>query len=40
MRTTEVSRAEAGRRFREKKYHRYMELARHQAVDQRVADER
>ncbi len=36
----EVSRAEALRRFREKEYLRYIELARHQAVDQRVADER
>lgn len=36
----EVSRAEAVRRFREKEYLRYIELARHQAVDQRVADER
>ena len=35
-----MSQTAAIRRFREKEYIRYMELARHQAVDQRVADEK
>jgi HlyD family secretion protein len=40
VRETEVSQTAAVRRFREKEYIRYVELARRQAVDQRVADER
>ena len=40
VRKTEISQTAAIRRFREKEYIRYMELARHQAVDQRVADEK
>jgi HlyD family secretion protein len=40
VRKTEVSRTEAIRRFREKEYIRYVELARRNAVDQRVADEK
>jgi RND family efflux transporter MFP subunit len=37
---TDISQTAAIRRFREKEYIRYMELARNQAVDQRVADEK
>jgi HlyD family secretion protein len=40
VRKTEISQTAAIRRFREKEYIRYLELARHQAVDQRVADEK
>ena len=40
VKKTEISQTAAIRRFREKEYIRYMELARHQAVDQRVADEK
>ena len=40
VRKTEISQTAAVRRFREKEYLRYIELARRQAVDQRVADER
>ncbi|MHB1560752.1 MAG: efflux RND transporter periplasmic adaptor subunit [Isosphaeraceae bacterium] len=40
VRQTEVSQTEAIRRFREKEYIRYAQIARNQAVDQRVADER
>ncbi len=40
VRKTEISQTAAIRRFREKEYIRYSELARHQAVDQRVADEK
>ena len=40
VRKTEISQTAAIRRFREKEYIRYMEIARHQAVDQRVADEK
>ena len=39
MRKTEVSQTAAIRRYREKEYLRYIELARLQTVDQRVADE-
>ncbi len=40
VRKTEVSQTAAIRRFREKEFIRYVELARRQAVDQRVADEK
>jgi RND family efflux transporter MFP subunit len=40
VRKTEVSQTEALRRFREKEFIRYVELARRQSVDQRVADEK
>ncbi len=40
VKKTEISQTAAIRRFREKEYIRYLELARHQAVDQRVADEK
>jgi HlyD family secretion protein len=40
VKKTEISQTAAIRRFREKEFIRYLELARHQAVDQRVADEK
>jgi HlyD family secretion protein len=40
VRKTEVSQTEAIRRFREKEYIRYAQLARNSVTDQRVADER
>jgi HlyD family secretion protein len=40
VKKSEISQTAAFRRFREKEYIRYVELARHQAVDQRVADEK
>ncbi|HZW32507.1 MAG TPA: efflux RND transporter periplasmic adaptor subunit, partial [Isosphaeraceae bacterium] len=40
VRKTEVSQTAAIRRFREKEFIRYAEIARKNAVDQRVADER